>query len=218
MATKKSEVFPRMCFLEEVVYVCVFFWGGHPFEVWSQKKWFTRFSRRKIFLSRNGPRFEVFWDDQRMVRLELVIQLLNRTCSIQLCRVPIQPSNSPSRMVLFVFHMLFFFSGREVLIKKHHWMFFFQLDDKKMIEKKSQFWGVLLVNFKTCRRVPCLWSFAYVCCEEPAKICESGENFILVGISCASVGRSVTSLGYSWFLSSCSWLFMGYIISCIVKS
>ena len=49
-----------------------FFGGGHPFEVWSQKKRFTRFSRRKIF-SRNGPRFEVFWDDQRMVRLELVI-------------------------------------------------------------------------------------------------------------------------------------------------
>ena len=37
MATKKSEVFSHMCFLEEVVYVCLCaFFGGAPFEVWSK--------------------------------------------------------------------------------------------------------------------------------------------------------------------------------------
>lgn len=110
--------------------------------------------------------------------------------------------------------MLFFFLEERFLIKNvigcfsSSWMI-------KNDWKKNQFWGVLLVNFKTCRRVPCLWSFAYVCCEEPAKICESGEKHI--GISCGSFGRSVTSLGYSWFLSSCSCSFMGYV-SYIVKN
>ena len=60
MATKKSEVFSHMCFLEEVVYVCLCaFLGGAPFEVWSKYSPFLRkISVLKTFgnlRSKNGP-------------------------------------------------------------------------------------------------------------------------------------------------------------------
>lgn len=41
--------------------------------------------------------------------------------------------------------------------------------------------------------------FAYVCCEEPAKICESGEKYKYIGISC---------MWLIWKVSDQSGLFM----------
>ena len=51
-----------------------FFGGGTPLKCGAKKKHgFPVFPGGRFFSPRNGPRFEVFWDDQRMVRLELVI-------------------------------------------------------------------------------------------------------------------------------------------------
>lgn len=71
MATKKSEVFPRMCFLEEVVYLCVFFGGGHPFEVWSQKKMVYPFFQEEDFLPKRSKVWSFFgnlWSKNGPVR------------------------------------------------------------------------------------------------------------------------------------------------------